>query len=125
MSRESFRETARLQRCCAVCGSMGSWQAHHVVSQQKLKREGEGWRLWDERNALRLCCAVPFGCHAQHENAVRRVRVSELTKDSLDFAFEALGEFAYDYLQRYYRCDDTTRERELIPRLRKAHHAAT
>ena len=78
MSREGFRETARLQRCCAVCGTMGAWQAHHVVSRQQLKKAGEGWREWDERNALRLC-VVPVSegsnCHYQHENAVRRVRV--------------------------------------------------
>lgn len=126
MSREGFRETARLQRCCAVCGTMGAWQAHHVVSRQQLKKAGEGWREWDERNALRLC-VVPVSegsnCHYQHENAVRRVRVSELTQENIDFAFEALGDFAFDYLQRYYRCDDESLERELIPRLREIQRA--
>lgn len=125
MSR--FREAARLQRCCAVCGSTGAWQAHHVVSQGFLKRNGRKDLLNDERNALRLCC-VPISegsnCHAQHEHARRRVCVSELTQENIDFAYEVLGEFAFDYLQRYYRCDDESRERELIPRLREIHRAA-
>jgi cytochrome c553 len=83
-----------------VCRACGHWwdpyrsAAHHVVYRQHLPAEHE----WDTRNALPLCA----DCHERHHNASRRIAVSCLEPQNLEFAREVLGDYADDYLARYY-----------------------
>lgn len=87
---------------CATCRlyrySPRNMQAHHVVSKQELKKRGRTPLLWDRRNALPLCA----DCHERHENASRRVSLSALTPENVEFAREVLGDYADYYLERYY-----------------------
>ena len=98
----SFRDEARYQGLCAVCGKPGPWDPHHVVAKQWLKKRG--LPQWDTRNALRLCKIMGGrnNCHARHENAVRRVKTRELTPASIQYAFELMGPHGADYLRTYY-----------------------
>lgn len=108
----SFRAEARYQRVCAGCGKGGEHQAHHVVDQQELRRRG--LPEWDTRNALRLCpLYVPGSCHTGQTNALRRVKLADLTDDNVEHAFEMLGAYAYDYLHRHYDGDDDRIDRAL------------
>lgn len=101
----SFHLEARSQRVCAVCQKATVFEAHHVVEKQELRRRGEP--KFDTRNALRLCKPLHGkNCHSRHTTGTRRVKVSELTVDNLDYAFEVLGAYAYDYLRSFYADDD-------------------
>lgn len=104
---ESFRLEARFQRACAVCGATGEFDPHHVVERQELRRRG--LLEWDTRNALRLCKilgAAGGNCHSAHTTGARRVRLDQLLDENVDYAFEALGAFAYFYLRRRYVGED-------------------
>lgn len=103
----SFWHEARFQRVCAVCHGVGPFNAHHVVDKAELRKLGFPRSQWyDTRNALRLCEGIMTRrCHFQHENVRRLVKTSELLDQNIDYAFEALGAYAYDYLLREY--DDT------------------
>lgn len=105
---ESFHLEARFQRACAVCGATGEFDAHHVVERQELRRRG--LPEWDTRNALRLCQilgAVGGNCHSGQSTGLRRVRLDQLRDENLEYAFEALGAFAYFYLRRRYVGEDS------------------
>lgn len=105
MSTESYNFwlAAAGQRVCAKCGkAKGYWDAHHVVEKQALKKLGMEHLVWDPRNARRLC----EDCHGGQTSKLRKVRLKDLTDDNIAFAFEALGDFAFDYLQRNYRGED-------------------
>lgn len=104
-NQQNFKEAARYQRVCAVCGSGKSWDAHHVVAKSKLKREGLFW--WDTRNALRLCDEFSDNdCHGKHTAGEKKVPLSALTDDNISYAFEVLGPRAVDYLRRTYSGED-------------------
>lgn len=94
--RARFHDTARAQRVCAVTRVIGPWQAHHVIEAQEIKRRGGD--IWDPRNALRLSVRA----HERHTLAVRRVKLTELRDENLEFAFELMGAAAYVYLTRMY-----------------------
>jgi 5-methylcytosine-specific restriction endonuclease McrA len=85
---------------CAACGNTFGYQtwshqhAHHVVYQQHID---EAVR-WDPRNAMSTCSV----CHEAHHNASRRIPLSRLSSTHLEFAREVLGDYADDYLKRYY-----------------------
>jgi hypothetical protein len=84
-------------RVCASCGGrtyFGGCDAHHVVYKQHLPVE----LRWDPRNALPVC----DDCHERHHNASRRIPLSALTAQNLEFAREVLGAAAGDYLERRY-----------------------
>lgn len=103
-----FWAAARAQRACAGCGVItGGWDAHHVVERQELKRRHEP--QFDARNALRLCNERAPGenCHGAHTSAMRRVKLTDLRVENLDYAFEILGPFAHDYLARRYAGEDS------------------
>lgn len=102
-NRASFKNEARHQRVCAVCHSPGAYDPHHVVEKKELKKRGLS--EWDTRNALRLCkiLGAPGGnCHSRHTTYTRLVKTGELRDENIEFAFEALGLYAYDYLRRHY-----------------------
>lgn len=91
-----FWQAALLQGSCAVTGSRGPWEAHHVVESQTVAREG-GDR-YDPRNALRLS----YQAHHGHTSAMRRVRLQELRDENIEYAFEVMGRAAYVHLTRMY-----------------------
>lgn len=112
----SFHNEAAYQRVCGHCGRFGAFQAHHVVDKQTLRvRCGiVGDAAYDTRNALRLC--APFtnnNCHMQFENRRIEIRLTSLTDDNIDYAFEVLGAYAYEYLHREYAGEDARVERKL------------
>jgi len=112
--RRTFHEAAREQRVCAVPGCRErSFQAHHVVYEQHLKKVGEG--PWSPRNALRLCP----GCHAAHHSRTRPVPLKALTSANVLYAFEVLGPAAHTYLTRRYAGEDPRVEEALVEAERK------
>lgn len=104
--RREFREAAMAQRVCRGCGRTDRWAAHHVVYAQEVRRRGGN--EWDGRNAMRLCDR----CHGKHHGP-QRIALGRLSEANLDFAFELLGPFAYDYLRRRYTGDDPRLEDRL------------
>jgi hypothetical protein len=97
---EAFWAAAMHQGPCAVCGSRAALVAHHVVTQQHIRRaDGD---VWDPRNALPLCSG-PAGCHDAHHSRQRPIPVSCVPTAALDFADELLGtDGAYAFFGRYY-----------------------
>lgn len=104
----SFRLEAKYQGICVECGAGGPFHAHHVVDKQTLRKYGfRGNGLYDTRNAMRLCRNLDGkNCHLQFENCRIKIRTTKLSDDNIEYAFEALGVYAYDYLRREY--DDAT-----------------
>lgn len=106
----SFRNEARYQRICAVCLKPGRFVAHHAVYEQHLRVKCglRGNALYDTRNAL----ATHAGCHVgKHHTAMRKIKTAQLTDDNIEYGFEKLGAYAYDYFRRYY--DDTLEDPRL------------
>lgn len=100
----SFRDEARFQRECAVCGSPGDYEAHHVVSKQELKKRGLVHRLHDPRNCLRLCKGGKR-CHMNREHGgVSKIVIltESLTNDNICFLWETLDVAGQNYLERHY-----------------------
>lgn len=117
----SFRDEARFQRVCAVCGSPGDYEAHHVVSKQELGKRGLVHLLYDPRNALRLCKGGKR-CHMNREHGgVNKVTIKteELTDDNICFIWQTLGVAGQNYLERHYTGVDrryTLHEAERCPK---------
>lgn len=98
------RVTGSRKRPCAVCGSHGRTQGHHVIAQQVLKRlaiergfsiqETEAL-LWDIDAGMPLCP----DCHQRHELAFCRVPYALLSEANVAFARSLHME---RYLDRYY-----------------------
>ena len=59
-------------------------EAHHIITQQALRKRGHADLLWDTRNRLWLTRER----HAQHHSCYRKIRWSELPQEALDFAEE-------------------------------------
>lgn len=62
-------------------------------------------RLYDTRNALRLCDSLDGKrCHMNMEwgNGTLRVSTRKLTDDNIAYAFEVMGDWAADYLRQQY-----------------------
>jgi hypothetical protein len=97
ISHDLFREAARKQRCCVMCGrGRSDWHPHHVVYKQHLRTQGKP--LYDARNSMRLC----INCHAAHHDRSKVVPLSKLTDEHLAYAFEVLGAAAHYYLSQRY-----------------------
>jgi 5-methylcytosine-specific restriction endonuclease McrA len=85
---------------CLACGDLldGGWHAHHVVTQQHVRRAGGD--VWDPRNAMRLCTP----CHGAHHSRQRPIPYSAVPPDAWDFATELLGrDGAEAFFARYYQ----------------------
>lgn len=95
---QSFREEAQFQRLCAACDSAGDFDAHHVVARSRLKRMGLTHKLYDPRNALRLCDR----CHERYTNRVLVIETRQLTDDNICFLWETLNVAGQNYLERHY-----------------------
>jgi 5-methylcytosine-specific restriction endonuclease McrA len=103
----AFKEAARAHRGippefhhgCMACGDLldGGWHAHHVVTQQHVRRaDGD---VWDPRNAMRLCTP----CHDAHHNRTRPIPLSAVPESAFEFADELLGRDGADaYWDRFY-----------------------
>jgi 5-methylcytosine-specific restriction endonuclease McrA len=92
----AFKEAALYGRC-AACGEFPHplrTAAHHVVYRQHVPVE----MAWDPRNSMPL----HDDCHERHHNASRRIPLSALSEENLEFASEVLGEAAPYYLERRY-----------------------
>jgi 5-methylcytosine-specific restriction endonuclease McrA len=66
---------------CAACGKF-HWRtdghrAHHVIYRQHLPVDKE----WDPRNAMPVCNP----CHERHHNASRRIPLTALSEENLEF----------------------------------------
>jgi hypothetical protein len=109
VSAAKHRQAAFDQRVCAVTGRGGPWHAHHVIRVQDV-REGDPH---DPRNALRLGVVV----HSRHHMKFERVPLTALLATNIEYAFELLGDYAYDYLHRHYSGEDD----RVSLRLRAAH----
>lgn len=105
-ARDRFRRAGRGIRC-RLCVVKRSAQSHHVVYEQELARRG--LVLWDLRNQMPLCA----DCHEKHHKRGRPIPLIFLTDDNIEYAFEALGAFAYDYLRQRYAGDDDRLEQAL------------
>lgn len=121
IARESFWREARGQRCCRMCEDpKKKWQAHHIVYEQHLRDVGAP--IWDNRNSMRLC----DDCHRRHHNRSQVVPLSKLSNRNVEYAFEALGLRAYDYLgQKYEVGEDQRLEQELARREQEQHGDGT
>lgn len=96
----AFKLAALFQGPCAVCGSRTALVAHHVVTQQHVRRaDGD---VWDPRNAMCLCSG-PKGCHEAHHNRQHPIPLIRVPEAAVEFADELLGHLAADvYFTRYY-----------------------
>lgn len=79
-----------------ICGAPAV-QLHHVVYQQHVRNRGGD--LTDARNLLALC----YDCHRRHHNRVAPIPRASLPDAAVEFAEELLGDYANDYLGRYYQ----------------------
>lgn len=78
---------------CVVCGSTAGearragtrHQAHHAISQQRLRKLGLDDWLWDPRLAV---CVCEEPCHRRHTSARSRIRRMDLPPAVFDFASE-------------------------------------
>lgn len=85
------------QRTCRYPGcTKRAVHQHHVVTRNHV--EEYGGDIADPDNAFGLC---EFH-HMQHHKARRRIKISELRPENLEFARRLLGDYVIDYLPRYY-----------------------
>jgi hypothetical protein len=65
-------------------GCEGPLQAHHVISQQALRRRGLDRELWNVRNGVAVCEQA----HRRHTLAVERICYDDLPYAAFQFANE-------------------------------------
>lgn len=73
----------------------GDFEAHHVVTQQQLRKAGRLDLLWDPRNGATVCELA----HRRHTRAIKRIRRDRLPARCIRFAYEHGFERMLD---RYY-----------------------
>jgi hypothetical protein len=89
-AREFYEVTVKGQRC-AACGADERTArargtrliAHHVLTQQQLRRHGHIDKRWCPENGLALC---DYPCHSRHTTRVEPIPRSALPKPALEFA---------------------------------------
>ena len=59
------------------------------------------WADFKEAGQRQRVCAVKLA-HDRHHNAHLRIPMVRLTRENIEFAFELLGPYAYDYLHAHY-----------------------
>lgn len=86
--------------CQCGCDRWALWlEAHHVLTRNRLRQEGRLDVEWDTRNRMYL----HKDCHTRHTDAVRRVPISSIPQQAIDFCREILGDGpAGIYLARTY-----------------------
>jgi hypothetical protein len=112
----SFFLEARYQRVCAACQKAKSFHAHHVVYEQEIRRrlgvKKKDPKLYDTRNALRLCDERGGNCHARYHFDHSLVPTARLTDENIAYAFELLGLYGADYLRDKY--DDSAADPRIL-----------
>lgn len=85
--------------CGATCAVPGcddpNLEAHHVITQQQLRRHGYGDKLWDPRNGMALCTFH----HTRHTLARERIPFELIPPAAVEFATELGLDWLLD---RYY-----------------------
>jgi hypothetical protein len=85
---------------CRMCLTRRAVHSHHVVYEAELRRRG--LPKYDYANLM----ALDFDCHLSHHNGSQRIPLSLLSDENLDYAFNILGAYAYDWLGRRYAGTD-------------------
>jgi hypothetical protein len=62
----------------------GDFEAHHIITQQQLRKRGLSDIAWDVRNGMGLC----YRHHRRHTNATERVPYTALPERAHEFAAE-------------------------------------
>lgn len=96
----SFWLQARSQGVCTICRRGGDFSAHHVVFRRWLKKNHKP--LHDPRNARRLCPS----CNLNFEARSIEFPLERLLDVNIDYAFEVMDAYAYDWLRQNYSGDD-------------------
>ena len=102
----AFFEEGRYMGMCGCCSRIkGLFEVHHVVFEQRCRREGAPLKSPD--NAFRLCSGTAETCHEREHTHQSRIPVSKLRIQNIAFAIRWLGPGpAYNYFERYYVADD-------------------
>lgn len=86
----------------------GDLHAHHVVTQQHLRKRGLSRHAWDRRIGLTVCERG----HRRHHSALERIPVDVLPAEVVGFVTDlGLGW----YLERYYQASASAEEPEPSP----------
>jgi cytochrome c553 len=107
-------QRARGELRCRACLTKRAAHSHHVTYEAELGRRG--LPKYDKANMMALC----LDCHFAHHNASRRIPLALLSDANLEYAFNALGAHAFDYLTRRYAGSDP----RLDEALRRSEEAA-
>lgn len=98
---------------CVACGKRHrrnadawSWQPHHVLRQQTLKRRGVPPARIRDATFCVLLCRLP--CHMNHESRSATIPLERLPTRVVE-AVDALGPWAQDALVRYHPPHGTQR----------------
>lgn len=81
--------------CIVPHSCQGDLQAHHVVTQQHLRKRGLGGWAWDRRMGVTVCELA----HRRHHSARERIPFDCLPNEVVGFVTKLVGQ---DYLERYY-----------------------
>ena len=81
--------------CVAHHHCEGELQAHHVVTQQHLRKRHLSEHAWDRRIGVTVCERA----HRRHHSARERIPFDSLPNEVASFVAELVGP---DYLVRYY-----------------------
>lgn len=73
----------------------GEIAAHHVVTQQHLRKQGHAALLWDPRDGTAVCEAA----HRHHHSGRARIEIARLPLRCVKFAQELGLDW---YIDRYY-----------------------
>lgn len=110
ITRRRFQRKRGKVRCRA-CIKRRADHSHHVVYERELRNRG--LPSHDDRNLMALCS----DCHYAHHNPGVRIEAKLplilLTDENIAYAFEVLGDYAYDYLKARYRGHDDRLEARL------------
>lgn len=77
----------------------GDVQAHHVVTQQQLRKADRDDLLWDPNNGMAICDRA----HDRHHSAHERIPLARVPRRCIAFARRYGFE---DVLRRYYATDE-------------------
>lgn len=81
--------------CVVYHDCEGDLQAHHVVTQQHLRKRGLGDWAWDRRIGVTVCELA----HRRHHSARERISFEVLPTEVVKLVTDLVGP---DYLARYY-----------------------
>lgn len=98
----SFFEAGKYMGMCGCCDRIkGLYQVHHVVFQQRCRRDHAP--EWSPDNAFRLCSGGAETCHEREHTHQSQIPTAKLRTENIAFAWRWLGPgAAYNYFTRYY-----------------------